>query len=102
MNREYLHILSTGGTTLSPVTNCEESNSNTAEPVPSTSALVSSLDIRPYPKAGPRKGTTRGKKKGSTKILIDTPEKLAIENEWKVRQQKKQKNIFQVKANSMK
>ena len=71
--------------TLSPVTNCEESNSNTAEPIPSTPAFVSPSVIKPYPNAGPRKDTTRGRKKGSTKILIDTPEKLGIENEWTVR-----------------
>lgn len=69
---------------------------------PSTS-FVSPEQIKPYPKAGPRKGTVKGRKRGRTRILTDTPEKLAIESEWKERQIKKQKasisKVKQVKRN---
>jgi len=41
--------------------------------------VVSPADIRPFPKAAPRK-TARGRKKGSTRILTDTPVKQALEN----------------------
>lgn len=47
---------------------------------------ISLEDLRPFPKAGPRKTTTRGRKKGSTKILTDTPVKNAIENELSERE----------------
>lgn len=56
---------------------------------PSVSKYISPEVIRPYPKAGPRKTITKGRKKGSTKILTDTPEKIAIENESREREQKK-------------
>lgn len=45
--------------------------------------------IRPHPKAPPRKPSSRGRKRGQTKVLTDTPEKLALENEHKLREQKK-------------
>ncbi|KAJ8721004.1 hypothetical protein PYW08_006469 [Mythimna loreyi] len=35
--------------------------------------------IKPYPKAPPRKNCATGRKKGSSRILTDTPEKNAIE-----------------------
>lgn len=70
-------------------------------PMPSTSTHVTPEAIRPYPKAGPRKICTKGRKKGRTRILTDTPEKLAIENELKIRQEKKQRipKVKRVKRN---
>lgn len=59
--------------------------------MPSGSKLKNFQYLRPYPKASPRKTTARGRKKGSTKILTDTPEKQAIENEYKARQEKKKR-----------
>ena len=38
-------------------------------------------DIRPLPKAGPRSGKGPSRKRGRTRILTDTPEKLLIEKE---------------------
>ena len=38
-------------------------------------------DIRPLPKAGPRSGKAPSRKRGRTRILTDTPEKLLIEKE---------------------
>lgn len=49
--------------------------------------------IRPYPKAGPRKTVTKGRKKGSTRILTDTPEKIALENEAREKEDKKMKKL---------
>lgn len=72
---------------------------NIHNPIPSTSAFVSPEVIRPHPKAGPRKGSGKGRKKGSTRILTDTPEKLAIEKEWEARKEKK---IRKVKAKVVK
>ncbi|CAF4749163.1 unnamed protein product [Pieris macdunnoughi] len=71
-------------------------------PKPSTSAFVSPEVIRPHPKAGPRKGSGKGRKKGKTRILTDTPEKLAIENEWAARKQKKEKKICKAKVKAVK
>ena len=45
--------------------------------------------VRPYPKAKPRVQSGRGRKKGSTKILTDTPVKRQIEEEEAERKDKK-------------
>lgn len=42
--------------------------------------LISPAIIRPHPKAEPRKETRRGRQKGRSRILTDTPEKQEIEN----------------------
>jgi len=47
-------------------------------------------DIRPLPKAGPRTGKQTNRKRGRTRILTDTPEKLLIEQETALRQLTKQ------------
>lgn len=57
-----------------------------ASPTPSTSSMkditiVSPEVIRPYPKAMPRKQTRKGRAKGKSCILTDTPEKARIEQE---------------------
>lgn len=44
--------------------------------------------IRPYPKAAPRSGR-KGRKKGSTRILTDTPEKCEIEAAYLERMKRK-------------
>ncbi|KAL0830140.1 hypothetical protein ABMA28_003597 [Loxostege sticticalis] len=49
--------------------------------------------IRPHPKAGARKTIKKGRKKGATKILTDTPEKEAIEKEHREREEKKRKQL---------
>ncbi|KAK9965103.1 hypothetical protein ABG768_004212 [Culter alburnus] len=54
--------------------------------MPSTSGSIvgqsfSPSLIRPFPKAGPRKETGRGRKKRRSEILTDTPVKLALEEE---------------------
>lgn len=46
--------------------------------------------LRPYPKAGPRK-TTAGRKRRSTAVVTDTPVKAQLEKEVKERQERKQK-----------
>jgi hypothetical protein len=59
---------------------------------PSTSQTLalSPADIRPYPKAEPRKLVLSKKgRKGRTKILTDTPEKEEIERQTNKRKQKK-------------
>lgn len=45
--------------------------------------------IRPHSKARPRKITGKGRKRGTTRILTDSPEKLTIENKIRTRQEKK-------------
>lgn len=67
-----------------------------------SNAFVSTEVIRPYPKAGPRKGVTKGRKKGCTRILTDTPEKLAIESELDARKRKKEVKVRKVKAKLVK
>lgn len=46
----------------------------------SLSRIVPS-DLRPFPTAAPRKTAQQGRKKGRTKVLTDTPEKQAVEQE---------------------
>ena len=43
--------------------------------------MFSPVSIRPFPKAGARKETKKGRKKRSTAILTDTPVKQALEEE---------------------
>lgn len=49
--------------------------------------------IRPHPKAGARKTIKKGRRKGATKILTDTPEKETIEKEYRDREEKKRKQL---------
>ena len=49
------------------------STSKCNEPIPGTSSVASVEDIRPYPKAGPRK-TLQQRRKATTKIITSTPE----------------------------
>jgi len=51
------------------------------------------LRIRPYPKAPPRTTTARGRKKGSSRILTDTPEKRLIEEQEEAHAQKSKKRL---------
>lgn len=50
---------------------------------------VSPENILPYPKAGKRKITNRGRQKGKTMIAIDTPNKNDIEEKHRQREEKK-------------
>lgn len=59
-----------------PPTVANAASTSTASP----SRIVPS-DLRPYPKAAPRKTGQKGRKKGRTKVLTDTPEKHVIEQE---------------------
>lgn len=56
----------------------------------STSTYVSPRDIEPFPKAAPRKGRATNRKKGSTKILTDTPVRDEIAAANKAKENKKQ------------
>ncbi|XP_073689310.1 uncharacterized protein [Garra rufa] len=65
-----------------------------SDEMPSTSGsilgqLFSPSLIRPFPKAGPRKETGRGRKKRLSEMLTDTPVKLALEEE----EHRKGKNV---------
>ena len=53
------------------------------------SVPVTPEQVRPYPKAKPRVLSSRGRKKGSTKILTDTPVKRQIEEQEAERKDKK-------------
>lgn len=61
------------------------------EQQPSTSKFSPEF-VRPFPKAPPRVvQSKRGKKRRKTAILTDTPEKEALENEEKLRNERKKK-----------
>ena len=75
-----------------------------SEPTPSTGSLqathntptvasdhVSPHDVRPFPKAPPRKNRAVGRKKGQTLILTDTPVKDRIQGEIRSRRENKGK-----------
>lgn len=53
--------------------------------------LISVTDIQPipYPKAGPRVQQRKGRKKGTSRILTETPEINIIEQEYKERLENK-------------
>jgi hypothetical protein len=53
------------------------------------SVTVTPKQVRPYPKAKPRLLSSRGRKKGSTMILTDTPVKRLIEDHEAKRKDKK-------------
>ena len=70
--------------------------SSTATPAPAQPGprnhYVSPADIVPLPKAGPRKVTNRGRKRGDTKILTDTPVHNSIADALAARHTKKRKS----------
>ncbi|XP_055918583.1 uncharacterized protein LOC129950684 [Eupeodes corollae] len=54
---------------------------------------VASPEIaRPFPKAGPRQNTKRGRKKGKSRILTETPDKNELETAYKERQKRLKKS----------
>lgn len=57
---------------------------------PAKKKIKSPEEIRPFPKASPRKTTRKGRKRGETQILTDTPVRVKIEQEFKIRQQKQE------------
>ena len=75
--------------------------SSTATPAPAqpgpSNHYVSPADIVPLPKAGPRKVTNRGRKRGDTKILTDTPVRNSIADALAARHTKKRKSNQPVK-----
>lgn len=74
-----------------------EGNANEMESIPSTSSginvpialLVSPQDIRPYPKAGDRKVSNKGKKPMKSAILTSTPVKEQLEVAAREKEKKK-------------
>lgn len=55
---------------------------------PSSSQIVSPEVVRPLPKAEPKKKKQCGRKPGKSRVLTDTPEKKAIENSLREKQEK--------------
>ncbi|XP_050509907.1 uncharacterized protein LOC126886851 [Diabrotica virgifera virgifera] len=75
---------------------------------PSTSAvknIITPSMIRPHPKAAPRKNNGRGRQKGKSRILTDTPEKIRIEMlkmASLIKQKKRKTNVKVSQQNSTK
>lgn len=67
------------------------SNANQSDTASSCKGYISPQEVRPYPKAPPRKGTKGGRKKGKTVILTDTPVKDHLAEEAKQREGRKRK-----------
>lgn len=68
-------------------------------------AVVSLANIRPFPKAPPRQPTKRGRKRGSSRVITETPEKDEIEQSCAVKKAKQNqatRNIFQKKIQMVK
>lgn len=55
----------------------------------SSKKILSPEQVRPFPKAGPRQSTTKGRKKRKSAILTDTPIKKALEQEKESIKEKK-------------
>ena len=76
---------------------------DTVKPISTTGHQlhVSPRDIRPFPKAAPRKETVKGRKRGKCMIATDSPEKFEIEQKLKKRNETKaQKKIKFAKESS--
>lgn len=56
-------------------------------------AFITPEAIQPFPKAMPRKSSIRGRKKGSSRILTDSPEKDTLEKEYMEKQVKEKKKL---------
>ena len=68
-----------------------------------SSPTVTLEEIWPFPKAGPRKSSNKGKRKGSTKILTDTRVKnKIIEEALKQREEKEIKAFRSISASQRK
>lgn len=91
--------------------------STSGEAIAGTSSITRSFpsteDVRPFEKAGPRKGTNKGRKKRQSAILTDTPVKEALRSEQekakkkkldisKNRKEKITKRLFNAKTNCAK
>ena len=71
-------IPSTSSSTLNSGNDISESSAVTGVASYISTTPVTPEMLRPFPKAMPRKNLTRGKAKGQSRILTDTPEKDAI------------------------
>ncbi|XP_069685007.1 uncharacterized protein [Periplaneta americana] len=60
-------------------------------------SVLSPEDVRPYPKAAPRKISHTGRKKTKSAILTDTPVKEALRKEEEARNERKNKKAANVK-----
>jgi len=78
-------------TTISPNGNSRPTSGH------SPTVLVSPEMIRPFLKAQPRKATNRGRRKGRTQILTDTPVKVQLESELLQRGLRKATKVTQTK-----
>ena len=58
-----------------------------------TEEIFSPEEVMPHPKAPPRKQNLRGRKRRHTAILTDSPERDAIYEEEKKREERKQKKV---------
>ncbi|KAK9753569.1 hypothetical protein QE152_g1968 [Popillia japonica] len=54
-----------------------------------SNTMLSPQDVRPYPKVRPRTNSTKGRKKGKPRILMEAPEKIRLEEEIKDRNKRK-------------
>ncbi|KAI7796638.1 hypothetical protein IRJ41_003050 [Triplophysa rosa] len=75
-------------------------SATTSSPLPSNAIADSGLptpeDFRPYPKAGPRKPASKGRKRRKSAILTDTPVKQQLEKEKN--KAESSKKLFQKKG----
>lgn len=71
--------------------NTEATSSGSSVACIPTNVMLSPEDIRPYPKAAPRSALTRGRRRGKSRILTETPEKDRLEEERVARETKKTK-----------
>lgn len=85
-----------------PVTTIEPPS---ATGTPTSSMLISPEQLKPFPRAPPRKATVIRKRKGKSKILTDTPIKQQIIEDLRSRQNKraapKKTQVKQVKKKSI-
>ena len=67
-----------------------------------TEEIFSPKAVMPHPKAPPRKQNLRGRKRRHTAILTDSPERAAIYEEEKKREERKQKKVDRLSQKSKK
>jgi len=69
-----------------------QSGATLPETPPSGTKYLSLSDVRPFPKAPERKPTSKGRQRGKTQVLTDTPVKAAVEENLLNRSMKRSKS----------
>lgn len=91
-------MLTNQPSTSSSGVNRESAHLESTTPALNSSFIISPKEVLPFPKAGARKKTTKGRKKLKSAIITDTPIKTSLEGELLAREEKKTKKNKSIKT----